>query len=1035
MSIVEGLSTRILFIAAFLFAAQGESFSANVPYFTDFESGIGTEWSSTNRSTTYPQYFTTFSGRFGNESQSLTIGGLTVGQYYTVGCDLYVIDSWDGSSGPDTFAIEVDGNQSFRETFSNYNGNPPSNPQSFPYSPDLGRFDMGFSSSFVDAIYRNIEVTFTASNATSVITFRGISLQDISDESWGIDNVYVKTAAEAAQSQINVTSLPDNNSTVSRIIESFSVTANHPLDPTSASTASNYNLVEAGANGTFGNSDDVIISLTPQFTSGKSVGLTIATAQAPLQPGKYRFVISTLKDTNNAALLGYTNTFTIANPVLGQIESLSNDTIPTAVSLSLTESPVGSRLFTAFALGRFTTTSDVDYWRFNAEAGDLVTIRLEADDLGVYPRAFLQDSSGTGLNNSYGNYEGIVGFQNYRISTPGTYYVRTYTDNKASGYRMRVDVARGLQYESEDNDSLNQANALNLTIISGAYSATVAGALEAYDGAGDYFRLGILNPGNAVALNLTYPQGGTLSASNSTIEIYKEGSSAAVATNNGTSLNFTILEDGNYFARLVNNAPDIRAQYLLNLNIVDGVAPVVTSTTLPTEGSNLNTIVDRFTVSFSEELQAASAMLASNYELRSAGADNTFGNGDDVLYTLAPQSYTSGLTVSFLISDGPLQSGKYRFTAKTTLKDRADNALGAAYTRSFTVDSLPGYARESRDNDTGATATDLVLSGNSGENFKVASGHGNLSSSSDKDYWSFQASQGDLVIITTESTSHASGTGLLWYILKEDGNQLTYFYSDSNGTGQSPPITIPADGKYLLLPQRWYDYFDEYRFRVSISHPQTPGALVGETEGNNNVNQANVPALQLNAGVQSVQIIGVGTYGDPGDVFRLGNLAFGAEIQANIYTPSNSAFQGKLDILRQDGTSVASSAEGATNVSFTIPADGANIYYLKVTDTTAGGLDHHYFATLKVNDSTAPIITSISLPDEGSTNTYVGADFSIGFSEDMLASTVNTNVNYELKNTTTGDLYTISNGNYSSGLSVGLSIIDGPLQPGNYQFT
>src|SRR5207237_1153011 len=150
---------------------------------------------------------------------------------------------------------------------------------------------------------------------------------------------------------------------------------------------------------------------------------------------------------------------------------------------------------------------------------------------------------------------------------------------------------------------------------------TIAGALETYDAPGDFFRLGVLNPGNAVAVNLTFPTGGTLNAANSSIALFKEGVAAPVATANAALLNSTILEDGVYYLRLLNSTPDLRSQYVMNLSIVDGVAPLVQSSTLPAEGSSVSDVIDRFNVDFSEELLASTATNAANFELRSAGAD------------------------------------------------------------------------------------------------------------------------------------------------------------------------------------------------------------------------------------------------------------------------------------------------------------------------------------------------------------------------------------------------------------------------------
>jgi len=178
--------------------------SADSPYvyFTDFENGIGAEWSSSKR--VNAANFTWFSGNFGNESQTLTLtlNNLGAGKSYALDFDLYVLDSWDGVAGPDYFNVAIDGTQRFHEIFSNYDGEPPVQPQTYPGSPEGGRhLGMGV---YVDAIYRKIRVQFTAGGTSAAVTFSGQNLQDLTDESWGIDNVGVRKAVEIAPVTVTV---------------------------------------------------------------------------------------------------------------------------------------------------------------------------------------------------------------------------------------------------------------------------------------------------------------------------------------------------------------------------------------------------------------------------------------------------------------------------------------------------------------------------------------------------------------------------------------------------------------------------------------------------------------------------------------------------------------------------------------------------------------------------------------------------------------------------------------------------------------
>ena len=83
----------------------------------------------------------------------------------------------------------------------------------------------------------------------------------------------------------------------------------------------------------------------------------------PLQPGRYRFqTLSGLTDRAGNTVPTFTRDFVVANPPAGIIENTSNDTIPGATLLPMTESPGGSGFLTALGAGSLFTTADRDYW-------------------------------------------------------------------------------------------------------------------------------------------------------------------------------------------------------------------------------------------------------------------------------------------------------------------------------------------------------------------------------------------------------------------------------------------------------------------------------------------------------------------------------------------------------------------------------------------------------------------------------------------------------------------------------------------------
>ena len=176
-----------------------------------------------------------------------------------------------------------------------------------------------------------------------------------------------------------------------------------------------------------------------------------------------------------------------------------------------------------------------------------------------------------------------------------------------------------------------------------------------------------------------------------------------MATSSNGTLNYTIPSGGtgNYYA-IVQAAPanqGIRAQYLLNANVVDGVAPTVTSVAgVPAPGETSNALVDQITLGFSTNLIASTVNNPANYSLT-----DSHGN----TYTLAPSSYGGGLSETLTFAGGPLQPGSYTFSVGSGLIDRAQNQ-STPFQQQFTIVQVPGYVTQGAYDNSVATATPLV---------------------------------------------------------------------------------------------------------------------------------------------------------------------------------------------------------------------------------------------------------------------------------------------------------------------------------------
>lgn len=183
-------------------------------YDAAFDTSAGPEWSNATVATTPSGR--SFLGRFGAETVTLTLADVPTGANLSVVFDVYVIDTWDGNGdyccGPDTFGLRVNGDDVLTTTFSNtgWVANQQAYPDSFPGGRNTaltGAVEVNSLGYAVDAVYR-ITRTLVHDGGALTLDFVGGSNQDLSDESWGIDNLAVTAqkvdAALSAQPVVRV---------------------------------------------------------------------------------------------------------------------------------------------------------------------------------------------------------------------------------------------------------------------------------------------------------------------------------------------------------------------------------------------------------------------------------------------------------------------------------------------------------------------------------------------------------------------------------------------------------------------------------------------------------------------------------------------------------------------------------------------------------------------------------------------------------------------------------------------------------------
>ena len=190
-------------LAGILLTLTAGATNAGIIYSNDFESAVGSEWSNTSTDIT-PAGSRGFLGQFAcDDAVGLSLDNLPGHQSITVSFDLYVIQSWDGTSsdwGPDIwqFSLAGDGAALLNTTFSNTgeDGHTQSYPGSYSSgeeypaytgASEINTLGYGF---YGDSVY-SLSFTFAHCDSSLAFNFAGFGLQDVCDESWGIDNITV----------------------------------------------------------------------------------------------------------------------------------------------------------------------------------------------------------------------------------------------------------------------------------------------------------------------------------------------------------------------------------------------------------------------------------------------------------------------------------------------------------------------------------------------------------------------------------------------------------------------------------------------------------------------------------------------------------------------------------------------------------------------------------------------------------------------------------------------------------------------------
>ena len=365
------------------------------------------------------------------------------------------------------------------------------------------------------------------------------------------------------------------------------------LDPHAADPLNAWDLREAGADGVFGSADDVRrqVTLAAAYAGGTTVQLQAEGGS--LGAGQWRFTANaTLKDPAGNFLDGdadgaggdaYRREFGIAVPAGFVFEGGNNDTLYTATVLPLAEDPAGGGLWLGRGIGRQDPAvsgnyySDPDWWQVELRAGDWLTVAVDTPDSAVDPYLEVVNAAGGGLaSDENGGPDSDALVSRYAVAADGLYYLKVgknYSSTAAGGYELRVQVARGVQQESDanySNDIVSSANPISLQTIDDHRVGTIQGTLMTPQGDNtdeDFFSLGIATVGETVFLSVKTPDGSPLRP---VLEIWDSANALALVKTNPTSsvLRYDVTSTKAFYARVLATAGrGSEGQYLLDAAI------------------------------------------------------------------------------------------------------------------------------------------------------------------------------------------------------------------------------------------------------------------------------------------------------------------------------------------------------------------------------------------------------------------------------------------------------------------------------------
>jgi subtilisin family serine protease len=421
----------------------------------------------------------------------------------------------------------------------------------------------------------------------------------------------------------SLTGLPSAGSTSATWnVNSFTVAFNQVMNPAGVNSMSNYILREAGADGTFGTSDDQIIAVTATKTYQVGTNLmTFNIAGGPLGPGRYQLSMSSsgLRNPFNTPLDGdgngqggdnYVHTFTLAP-----------DTIKLLANGSLIHEQTWSTSINSAGQTR-------DYY-LSLDAGQTLTV-ISQPTGALAPTIQVRNPSGTliGTGTIIGTSSvvsslAIGGAGIYRITFGGS-------GSSTGGYNARVLLNAGIEGETlggAANNSLASAQNLDLTALAlgsrGADRLAIVGTMPS-------------STGNVV-LSENF-ESGSLNSSWTTASSVAQGRILVTGTPSTAAGSFALIMDSSVNSVFARN----EATWTVNLN---GLQSPTLRFWEASFGDEVHTMPVSFTGSSDTDGVAISANGTTWYRVWSPTATQTSGLWTQRTVDLAAAAASAGIAL------------------------------------------------------------------------------------------------------------------------------------------------------------------------------------------------------------------------------------------------------------------------------------------------------------------------------------------------------------------------------------------------------